>query len=268
MNELHQLYFATRHGVMVNNNGGYYQCGKSYGLEVKLFVAAKYLDHKERLVGLRPVVTKVAAECHVGWDFVVKIERELMDNERVLVPEEIYLARNNPIGPGSRSMSKEDFFLLYILYRQQPTWLLKSYVYWLFCCTGTIMSESTLSRWFNHAFPIRGWLCVPNPVPYDKFRPCNIEKAWEYLEHISKISPEWLKYGDEKSLKGKAVFNKLARRDVLTGLVPPTMTDPDLRNTYSIIGIGASRAVRLVQMQLFGAAGLTQRLCGTSDRQK
>ncbi len=24
VNELHQLYFATRHGIMVNNNGGYY----------------------------------------------------------------------------------------------------------------------------------------------------------------------------------------------------------------------------------------------------
>ncbi len=86
---------------------------------MKLFVAAKYLDHKERLGGLWPVVTKVAAECRVGLDFVVKIERELMENERILAPEEIYLACNNPIGPGSRSMSKEDFFLLYILYRQQ-----------------------------------------------------------------------------------------------------------------------------------------------------
>ena len=64
--------------------------------------------------------------------------------------------------------------------------------------------------------------------PYDKFRPGNIEKTWEYLEHISKISPERLKYGDEKSLKGKEIFNKLARRDVLTGLVPQTKTDPDL----------------------------------------
>ena len=237
MNELQQLYFASRHGVLVNDNGGYYQRGKSYGMEVKLFVAAKYLDHKERRGGLRPVVTKVAAECRVERHFVVKIERELMENERVLAPEEIYLARANPVGPGSRSMSEEDFFLLYMLYRQQPTRSLKSYAYWLFCCTGTIVSESTVSRWFNHAFPIRGRLCVPNLIPYDKFRPRNIEKAWEYLEHISKISPERLKYGDEKSLKGKAIFNKLARRDVLTGLVPPTMTDPDLRNTYSIIGI-------------------------------
>jgi hypothetical protein len=72
---------------------------------------------------------------------------------------------------------------------------------------------------------------------YDKFRPGNIEKVWEYLGHLSKISPERLKYGDEKSLKGRAIFNKKARRDVLTGLVPSTSTDPDLRNTYSIIGI-------------------------------
>ncbi len=78
---------------------------------------------------------------------------------------------------------------------------------------------------------------MPNLVPYDKFQPRNLEKAWEYLNHIARISPERLKYGDEKSLKGKAIFNKKARRDVLTGLVPHTMTDPDLRNRYSIIGI-------------------------------
>jgi len=226
MHELYQLYFAGSHGALVNSNGGFYQHGKSYGLVVKLFVAAKYLDHKERRGGLRPVVTLVAAECRVTKKFVCKI-----------APDEIYLARSNPIGPGSRSMSGEDFFVLYILYRQEPTRSLKSYVNWLFCCTGTILSESTVSRWFNHAFPVRGRLCVPNLGPYNKFKPGNIEKAWEYLEHISKISPERLKYGDEKSLKGKEIFNKLARRDVLTGLVLQTKTDPDLRNTYSIIGI-------------------------------
>jgi hypothetical protein len=52
-----------------------------------------------------------------------------------------------------------------------------------------------------------------------------------------RISLERLKYGNEKSLKGKVVFNKEAWRDVLTGLVPHMMTDPDLRNRYSIIGI-------------------------------
>ena len=84
VNELHELYFASRHGFLVNSNDGFYQCGKLYGMETKLFVAVKYLNHKERLGGLRPVLTKVAAECHVGWDFVTKIEQELVENDRVL----------------------------------------------------------------------------------------------------------------------------------------------------------------------------------------
>jgi hypothetical protein len=48
-----------------------------------------HLDHKERLGGLRPVLTKVAAECRVGRDFVGIIEHEFMENEQVLAPEEI-----------------------------------------------------------------------------------------------------------------------------------------------------------------------------------
>jgi hypothetical protein len=168
-NELHQVYFSSRHGMLVNSNDGSYQHEKSYGMDMKLFVAANYLNHKERLGGLRLVLTKVAAVCRVGRDFVAKIERELIKNERVLAPEEIYMARAHPIGPGSRSMSGEDFYVLYILYRQQPTRSLRSYVYWLFCCTRPIVSESTVSRWFHFAFPIRGQLWVPNLVSNDKF---------------------------------------------------------------------------------------------------
>jgi hypothetical protein len=57
---LHQLYFAVSHDVLVNKNGGYYQQSKSYRMDAKLFVAAKYLDHKERLNGMRPSLSKVA----------------------------------------------------------------------------------------------------------------------------------------------------------------------------------------------------------------
>ena len=51
MNELHQLYFASSHDILVNENGGYYQRGKSYQMNVKLFVVAKYLDHKGGMEG-------------------------------------------------------------------------------------------------------------------------------------------------------------------------------------------------------------------------
>jgi hypothetical protein len=91
-------------------------------------------------------------------------------------------------------MTEEDMFVLYQLYWAEPTRSLKSYIYWMFCCTGTIVLEVTMSRWFNHAFPIWGRLCVvPNLLPYDKFRPRNVEKVWEYLDHMSKICPERLK---------------------------------------------------------------------------
>jgi hypothetical protein len=100
-----------------------------------------------------------------------------------------------------------------------------------------IVLESTVLQWFHFVFPIQGRRWVLNLVLCNYFQPSNMEKAWEYLNHIARISPEQLKYKDEKLLKGESIFNKLARRDVLTGHVPATTMDPDLCNTYSIIGI-------------------------------
>ncbi len=145
VHQLHQVYFAMSNGILMNENGGYYQQGKSYGMDVKLFVAAKYLDHKERLNGMQPRMSKVALECHVRKKFVVKIEHELMENSCILAPDEMLIARGLPIGPGSRSMNDDNIFVPYLLYWQDPKQSLKSYVYWLFCCTGTIKSSSTVS---------------------------------------------------------------------------------------------------------------------------
>jgi hypothetical protein len=116
-NELNHQNFAARHGILMNSDDGFYQHRKSYGMDTKLFIAARYLEHNARLGGSRPVLMEVAAECRVGKDFVAKIERELMENDRVLAPEEIFMDRDHPIGPRSNSMSGEDFYVLYILYR-------------------------------------------------------------------------------------------------------------------------------------------------------
>jgi hypothetical protein len=87
INEVHRLYFANKLAVMVNSNGEFYQRGKSYAMEMKLFVAAKFLDYKEMRGGLRPNLSRIAAECHVGWDFVAKIERELVENTAVALAQ-------------------------------------------------------------------------------------------------------------------------------------------------------------------------------------
>ena len=74
--------------------------------------------------------------------------------------------------------------------------------------TGTIVSQSTVSRFFNHGFAIKGCLCKANFVPYDKFRPANIEKAVQYLRYLVQFDPRRVKYADEKSIKGRAIDNK------------------------------------------------------------
>ncbi len=81
------------------------------------------------------------------------------------------------MGPGSIVLDQSDCFALYCLYRRKPTQSLRSYVNKLYPIRGAIVSESIMSRWFNHAFQIRGGHCVPNLVPYNKFRPRNVEKA-------------------------------------------------------------------------------------------
>jgi len=55
--------------------------------------------------------------------------------------------------------------------------------------TGAVVSESTVSRFFREAFPYSGGLLRPNLVPYDKFRPANLEKAVEYLSFIAMVDP-------------------------------------------------------------------------------
>ena len=51
--DLHRLYLSEQ-GIKLNNNGGFYRRGKSYGMEMKLRVAAAYLDARDKLDGLRP----------------------------------------------------------------------------------------------------------------------------------------------------------------------------------------------------------------------
>ncbi len=237
----------------MNKERGYYCRGKQYGMEKKLAVAATYQHHKQLCRG-RPSLSSIAHEHEVDRKFVRKIESELYRNDgRVVSPEEVTLdmVSRRTLGPGTIALDQADCFALYCLMHSKPTQSLGSYVNKLYCLRGAMVLKMTVSRFFNHASPIRAGLCVPNLVPYDRFRPRNIEKAIEYIRALARIDPGRLKYANEKSLIGKDICNKLARRDPFTGIVPPTMADLDLRNTYSIIGIcGISRQSTPVQYRI------------------
>lgn len=107
--------------------------------------------------------------------------------DHVLAPEDVYERPDCPIGPGSISMNEIDGFVLYRLYEKETTRSLKSYVNWLFYYTGTIVLESTLSRFFNHGFPIRGGLCKPNPIHMKKSAQPTLKMQKSILELLPKL---------------------------------------------------------------------------------
>ena len=198
--------FAAQQGAYVNQNNGIYVRGESYGYAKKLEVAAVYRWAREKTA--KPNLSKIARECSVSWHFVDKIKNELILNKRVLRPSVIRENKDIVRGPGAQTLDEFDQFVLLQLHSREPSRSLKSYVQWLFEYAGTVVSESTVSCFFLHAFPIRGGFVKPNLVPYDKFRPENKAKAYEYLYMLSHYAPERVKFGDEKSLKGQELFSR------------------------------------------------------------
>ena len=184
---------AARYGLAVNQNNGTYKPGVSYGIERKLEVAGVYQRLKDENQGSRPKISDVATECHVSTKMVRKIEAELFTHGRVMDPKE--LLQNRHIGPGVYAIDECDSFILLMLYLEEPSRTLSSYKYHLQSYTGREVSKSTISRFFNHAFPIKGGLRQPNLVPYDKFKPENFLRAQDYVNIISQIAPTRLHFG-------------------------------------------------------------------------
>lgn len=53
---------------------------------------------------------------------------------------------------------------------------------------------------------VHAW--ASNMVPYDKFRPKNEDRAYEFIYMLSNFAPERVKFGDKKSLKGQELYNQ------------------------------------------------------------
>ena len=164
------------------------------------------------------------------------MRKGLIDFGRVRQPSEIRASKDILRGPGAKKLDEFDRFVLLQLMLEEPSRSLSNYVHFLHEYTGTVVSESTVSRFFLKAFSHRGRFVKPNLVPYDKFRPENESRAYEFLYLLSHFSPWRVKFGDEKLLKGQEVYNRKVRRDPRTGKIPVMTATPDFRNTHAITG--------------------------------
>jgi hypothetical protein len=236
------------HGMLTNNNGGSYIRGQSYPLVTKIRVGDAICLAK-RLGSY--VKNRIAAECRVSNKFVTKVEDELLIHKRVLTPKEVKQMQRvarvelGTVGVGCNTIDTHDRYVLYALYLDQPYRSLGSYQDWLCYFTGSNPSKATISRYLRNAFPYSAGFVKPNMVPYDKFRAENIEKAYDYIFTIIQLDPSRLIFADEKLLKGQELFNRLVRRDPMTGQKPCMNPDPDFRNTHSITGFCSISGDRL-----------------------
>jgi hypothetical protein len=226
---------ASVAGISVNSNGGFYRNGVPYDIVRKLQVVEIYQELcSEPLRQKAPSWREVGEKAGVSHVYAGKVIGELESGNGILDP-----ACKKPQrlkGPGSRSFDSFDVACLIYLLRRNPTRSLESYRRELFLNTGTITSTSTICRFWQRGFDTPASLRKPNLIPIDKFKPENIERAVDYIHCILALDQRRLKFVDEKSLKGAEIFNRKVRRDPITKEVQPIYTDPDFRNTYTIIG--------------------------------
>ena len=226
--------FVADQGLSVNAQGRAYSNGKSLPYETKVEVGRvilRYMDENGSIV-----ISKVHEAAKVSRGTVRKIHNEMETHGRILRPEEISANKKVQRGAGSLSLSGLDMFVLMQMWKNDPSTSLKTYAQGLNLITGTVVHPTTISRWFRHAFHFSGTMCRSNMVPFDKFRPENYEKALMYMSIISLVNPGSIKFGDEKHLEGKDLYNRKVRKSVLTGEVPAVLTHPDFRERYTIVG--------------------------------
>jgi len=219
-------------GCNLNVNGGVYKNGEAYNIQKKIEVARKYGSMKEESFG--PVSGRsLAKEAGVSPTFALKIISEV-ESGKILDPSK--MVPNRRRGIGSLTFTEIDEAVLLALRDENPCRLLDGYSRELYRYTGTVASESLICDWFLHRFPCSGGLRKTSMVPIDKFSQDNIQRTHDFVEMIRQVSPERVKFGDEKHLKGSELFTRLVRRCPITGVKEDIVVDSDFRNTYSIIG--------------------------------
>lgn len=129
-----------------------------------------------------------------------------IDEEGAVIPVEYFKEERWEMkkkGVSSQCLFDDDTGVLLQLRHLHPSRSNKSYVANIFRLTGTIISLSFVSEFFHKIGPYSGNFTIMNKVPIDKYKPSNIVTYADYLDFISIISPGRIKFGDEKSEKGR-----------------------------------------------------------------
>ena len=158
---------ALEHGYHVSSKSVPYKRCSSYNFVKKIEVAAAIQSAQAGSRYEHLNISSVSRECKFSRKFVRKIVKELTQFGKVLIPEESRRQGNS--GPGARTLDEVDLFVILVLYMEEPSRSLHSYVSWLQHYTGMQVSTTLLGQLFKVAFPFSGGLYLPNLILFDKF---------------------------------------------------------------------------------------------------
>jgi hypothetical protein len=228
---------ATRGLLQENQNGGFFQPGRMYGLPRKFEVGQTYLRLWELSFPAIPTALELARESKVGWEYAAKVISEIHHHDEIIDPAEIRLGKNVLRGVGNHLTPEEDMFLL-SLRAEIPNRPNLDYCSELLAYNGTVISSSFVSDYFAKAWPSSGKYRKPNLIPLDKFRQENVLKFAQFRLKVSMFEDHsrW-NFLDEKHLVNKDTLPNRVRACPLSGRVPAIPVSGDFREAYNLFAI-------------------------------
>jgi len=216
--------------VKRSSKGRYYSLGKRYSVETYAYIFKTVIEHK-KMTGEYPLPSHLSEKVSVSFK-VAKKAISFVSGES----KSLYKPRGHGYtGNGSMKLSMIDQFFLLGLYNTEPSRPLYSYVTELYKFSGTKVSTSTISRWFNYSFEFKASCRKPSIFPEQKFSSANIRKLKEYVKVVSYFDHTRFVFTDEKPMKGVDIYNNKIRRSPLDGSVPFVDTGYDIRNNYNLM---------------------------------
>jgi transposase len=228
--------------TLTNQNGGFYECGRHYGLAKKREVALAFFQLREENPPCDPSVQRVAERAKVGWHYADSVIKELRDNGESLAnlidPAIIHHQKTTNDGEYRCFLSPEEEMFLLSMRAEDGRRPNISYIHQLFLSYGRVVSSSFISLWFHKRFGHSGRFKKPNLVPLDKFKNENIIKYHDYIDKMERL-PDKTKFHflDEKHLVNKDVLANKTRADPLTGYMDAILVSGDFREAYNLLAI-------------------------------
>jgi hypothetical protein len=234
--------------ISINQNGGFYELGRSYPLSKKWEVATAYLKMWEDNYPTKPSMSSLARRAGVTDKWARKVIDELTETGQLENPGVTKHAKKVARGVGLDFTLEEENFLL-SLRIECPFRPNTDYVNKLKDKYDRDISASTISVWFKERYDYAGTYKVPNLVPIDKWRLRNAERVMGYRA-VMDMFPDHSKWNflDEKHVVNKDVLPKKIRADPLTGYVDAIEVSGDFRESHNMFAVVSGSPTKMVSI--------------------